>query len=171
MTFTLEDGNDIANANAYAAVADVDTYFSDRNDSAWTGDTPTKQAAIIKATQYVDQRWGGRLKGTRSNENNDLEFPRSSLYDRAGKAVTGIPTKLKNAVAEYAKFSLGSDLFPTIEMNTTGKRLKATREQVGPIRTEEEYEDGGAVDTVRILQAGDAWMKDYITSGRGVMRA
>jgi hypothetical protein len=171
MVFTVEDGTDVVDANAYAALATVDAYFADRNDADWTGDdTTVKQPAIIKATQYVDQRWGALLKGIRSNSNNELEFSRSYLYSKAGILITGIPTKLIWAVCEYSKIALTEDLFPTLVGNDQGGKITKIREDVGPIKTETAFSEGGPVSIIRILQVGDRWMADYVLSARRTIR-
>ena len=60
MAFVVEDGSEVAGANAYADVAFVDAYFNDRMITGWSmiTDPAKKQANIIAATDYIDTRWG-----------------------------------------------------------------------------------------------------------------
>ena len=54
MALVVEDGSGLSGANSYATAAQADTYASDRGLSAWTGDTATKEAALIRATDYLE---------------------------------------------------------------------------------------------------------------------
>lgn len=68
MTFIVEDGSGIVNANALVSETFVDTYFLDRGITTWTGVAAIKQQAIIKATDYIKKRFGLRFRGA-------LQFP------------------------------------------------------------------------------------------------
>ncbi len=50
MTFVVEDGTGLANANAYIAVAFADSYFADRGIQKWADvtDASLKQQAIVQ---------------------------------------------------------------------------------------------------------------------------
>lgn len=61
--FLLEDDTGIVGANALVSVDYVDQYHSDRGNSGWTGDQSSKEAAIIKATDYVELRFSERFIG------------------------------------------------------------------------------------------------------------
>ena len=54
MALIVEDGSGLSGANSYASTAQADTYASDRGLTAWTGDTATKEAALIRATDYLE---------------------------------------------------------------------------------------------------------------------
>lgn len=111
MAFTLEDGTGIAGANAYASVAEVDAYFDDRGVPGWNGDANQKQFAIIKATDYIDKRFGKRFIGKRADGDQGLEWPRTSAIDLNGiEWADQVPTILKQATAEYAKRALEAEL-------------------------------------------------------------
>jgi hypothetical protein len=72
-TLIVEDGTVVANANAFVALATCDTYHSLRGNSAWTGTDAAKEAAIVKATFYLDRlNW----KGLKTGVNNPLAWPR-----------------------------------------------------------------------------------------------
>lgn len=68
MAFVVEDGTGLANANSGASVAEADEYFTDRGITDWTGTNDVKQAALIRATDYIEMRWAGRWRYT-------MEFP------------------------------------------------------------------------------------------------
>jgi len=65
MAFIVEDGSGKKGATSYGTVAAFEAYWLDRgiDISAWTSDD--KQACLVKATDYIDTRWGQRLKGRR----------------------------------------------------------------------------------------------------------
>ncbi len=54
MTFTAHTGVSGADYNSYISVEDADAYHTDRANTDWTGTTATKQAALIRATDYID---------------------------------------------------------------------------------------------------------------------
>lgn len=93
-------------ANVYVLQAFVDTYHADRNNTRW-GDftTPEKEAAIIRATDYIDKRFGRRFRGERTTKSQSLEWPRLSAFDDDGFLLNGIddiPRQLQKALAEYS---------------------------------------------------------------------
>lgn len=92
--------------NVYILQAFVDTYHADRNNTRWTDFTvPEKEAAIIRATDYIDKRFGRRFRGDRQTKSQALEWPRLSAFDDDGFLLNGIdaiPRQLQKASAEYA---------------------------------------------------------------------
>jgi hypothetical protein len=106
MAFTVETGTGIVGANAYDSVAFVDTHHADRGNTAW-GDFGTleKQEAIIRASDYIDKRFGRRFVGVRATKGQGLEWPRLSAFDQDGFLLSGVddlPRQLEKACAEYA---------------------------------------------------------------------
>ena len=64
MTFQVETGSGDAGANAYVSVAYFRTHHIDRGNSAHTDFTDTDtMAGIIRASEYVDKRFGIRFVG------------------------------------------------------------------------------------------------------------
>ncbi len=295
MTLILETGAGVYTANAYATETFVDSYLTERNrstENSWTSlVTAVKEAAIIAATQYIDQRWGSRFKGTKlayfdgveaqgtvdftgqpandevvvigswtytfkttlstgltsTNEvligatqaasldnlvaaingttndsvystnivanrsatatedgttvtliaiqegtsGNDitlstdvtgatatgflngrefgsqpLEFPRSSLFDRSGISVIGVPLKLKQATAEYAVRSASAELFSDPSVDASGRAV--VKEKIGPIETQ--FAEGASLDLIITpYPAADYLIKEYIHPA-GIMR-
>jgi hypothetical protein len=60
------------------------------------------ESAIIRASDYLDQRFGTEFRGRRRAQTQSLEWPRLEAWDDAGYPYDGIPKKLRMAVAEYA---------------------------------------------------------------------
>lgn len=71
-TLVVETGEGIWEANAYAGLAFVHTYLHARGkNTAWDAATASVRAeAIVKATDYIDRRFGARFLGFR--ERRDL---------------------------------------------------------------------------------------------------
>ena len=98
----------VLNTNSYVEIADADTYFDTRIDSAnWFGSTDEiKEQALVTATQLVDDHaW----IGSAVSSSQALAWPRkNAIYvdDRLGLQVTvaqnEIPSRVKTAVYEQA---------------------------------------------------------------------
>lgn len=106
MAFTVETGSGIAGANAYASVAFVDDHHSDRGNSAWGSiDATTKQQAIVRATDYIDKRFGRKFRGFKMEIQQTLQWPRLDAFDDSGYIYGNdgtLPGQLMRACAEYA---------------------------------------------------------------------
>lgn len=133
VTFIVEDGTGVLNANAYTTVEDANAY----NDSHPHGDkwvtygAADKQRAIVMATRLLDEevQWHGsptyNLASSVASSNNTakvqyLRFPRSGLVDQDGYTLDlhKIPQFLKNATAELARYLAAGDR--TAEPDTQG---------------------------------------------------
>lgn len=161
MAFLEEDGTGITGANAYVAQVFVDGHHADRNNTRWTDFTsPEKLAAIIRASDYIDKRFGRRFVGIRSQKNQGLEWPRTDAFDDDGfvlSAIDDIPRQLQKAAAEYALRAaicgvLSPDPIPPVpkqSMETgadarnldviTGEVIRK-RDKVGPLEEERWFE-------------------------------
>lgn len=126
MAFTVEDGTGLPDANAYAALEFVNTYHSERGNTKWTGSQSTKEACIVRATDYIDKRFGHRFRGTRQMKEQSLEWPRLGAYDRDDFALDYVPLVLQQATAEYAlRALLLGELAPDIPFPTPGQNNSA----------------------------------------------
>lgn len=170
MAFTVEDGTGVDGANSYATVSEADDYHEDRGNTSWTGTDEAKQAALVKATDYIEGRWAGSFKGQKEfNTDQPLSFPRSYLYDRNGDLVEGVPDKLKAAVFEYALRALTTSLFVDPSATST-QQISRLREKIGPIETETYYAEGSVASTTKAIPAADYFLKDFVVSGSGAIR-
>lgn len=137
MAYIVETGAGLSDSNSYVAVADADSYFSDRNNTDWANlSTEEKQAALLYATSYIDAKfdWPGYLKET----TQALDWPRSSAYDNETRLLTGVPQKLKDATCELALVHATTE-----KLNTTFDRGGAVKsESVGAVSVE--YFEGAA---------------------------
>lgn len=127
MAITVEDGTGLSNADSYLSVANADTYHTNFGNSAWTGTTAVKEAALRKATQYLDSTY--MWKGDISSTTQSLNFPRINIEDSQGRILDDtIPIKLKDATAELALAALSSDL-----VGITTNSNYVTYEKVGDL--------------------------------------
>lgn len=153
MAFTVETGAGVAGANSYVSVADCDTYHADRGNAGWAGSNAVKQAALIKATDYVTQVYGGRWAGEKRVYNQDMDWPRvgtcDALYDLM------VPSVLKQAVCNLALEALTDELNPVLDRGGMVKRRKTDV-------LETEYMDGAPSRTSR--PAVDGLLKPILTS-------
>ena len=142
MALTVETGQIVPDADAYVTLSECNTYHLNMNNSGWTGTDAVKEAAIRKATAYIDNKYAPRWKGSRTQPGQPLLWPRSFVLrfedeERAGYAQTPvyvpgneIPKVLKNAVCEAALRALSGDLEEDLER---GGQVASV--QVGSIST------------------------------------
>lgn len=107
MAITVETGSGLSGADAYVSVAFVDAYHVARGNSAlWDGfDTAAKETFVVRATDYIDKRFGRRFRGWKKSRAQALEWPRNSAFDDDEYALSAeddVPRNLEKACAEYA---------------------------------------------------------------------
>lgn len=198
MPFTPEDGSGLTGANGYIAVTYADDHHALRGHTSWDDLQPTeKEQAIVRATDYVDKRFGRRFLGWRRTQAQALEWPRLDAYDDDDYLIQGVPAQLQKAVAEYAlRAAIYNILAPdphrtapsqsfdgsTERGSVQGAVVKSERVRAGPVESETEYESpveskqrGG-----RSLQSGlvndwympeypeaDLWIEDLLDNTHG----
>ena len=183
MAFLVETGTGTPDANAYISVADVDAHHLDRGTSDWTNfTTPEKQQAIVRATDYIDKRFGRRFVGVRTTKNQGLEWPRLSAFDQDGfllSDIDALPRQLLKACAEYALRAAvcgilapdpplpvpkqdPTDMADRPEQAETGQ-LTRKREKVGPLEEDKWFETTSQV-IGRNLAAGATGVKSSLVN-------
>lgn len=116
-----------AGVDVYADRDEADAYFAARAVAAWAeAGAAARDAALLRATAWLDgnHRWVGRL----ADPAQPLAWPRAGARDAEGRALDGIPDRLKAACAELALIDLSVDLAPPLER---GGRVLS--ERVGPL--------------------------------------
>lgn len=125
MPLTVEDGTGLATADSYASRADADAYHAARGNAAWAAaSTDARDAALRKATQYLDTRY--RWVGNRSTLTQALEWPRY-FVPKLGYPTGWPQVRVVHACIELALRALSVDLLADDE----GRDVLS--EQVGPI--------------------------------------
>ncbi len=162
MTLILEDDTGVTDANAYTDAAAFKVYHKDRGNTFDAGISEIERA-IIRSTDYIDRKFGGRFKGVKEfAAENELEFPRLKLFNRAGVLVTGIPIKLAWATSEYALRSLTEELFLTPTIDETGLRRIGFLERVGPISEEVKYAESTTRELDQPYPVADRLLSEYL---------
>jgi hypothetical protein len=107
----VETGAGLVNANAYATVAEGDSFAEDHlYASPWVDATSdNKRKALIFATRLLDEQTAWR--GYKATDTQALQWPRSGAYDRGGYAIDSneLPGDVKKAAWLLAMALLGED--------------------------------------------------------------
>ena len=117
MAFIVEIGTGIVGANSYATTAQADAYLAERGRSAennWQSLAATaKQAALIKGTDYIEQRFGHRFLGQKEFYN--LQKARATIsFSQA--ITTGQTVTIDGTVfTADTEFAVGANLSETID--------------------------------------------------------
>ena len=169
MAFVVEDGSAKADATSYVSVTDADGYFADRGNTAWTGTNAVKQAALVKATDYIEGRFGRRFIGSKKTTTQALAWPRTGAADFADNEV---PALLCRACCEYAVRALVAELAPDPEVDAGGLTVVVTKKKVGPIETEYAAQTGASSTPAlfRPYPAADMLMRGLVYSASQVIR-
>jgi hypothetical protein len=166
-TFAAEDGTGLTTANSFGTVAEADDYHDGRGNTAWASiaTSALKEDCLVRATDYIEKRFGHKFRGFRRSGDQALSWPRLDAWDNSGYAFADVPTKLKQASFEYALRSASlHELTPdplspvqpqtnlTGETRATGPTGSVTKvkESVGPIEEETEYDKGGSLSAAGV---------------------
>lgn len=131
MALEVEDGTGKANAESYVSVADCSTYCDARGLTFSSGTTGNKEAALRRATAYIDGAYGPRFIGMRVNGRSQaLQWPRVEAYDSSVDnyvASDSVPVEVVNATCEAAVRELASPgaLNPDLKRGGAIKSVKA----------------------------------------------
>lgn len=164
MPLVLEDGTGLAGANAYADRAYADPYLELRGVVTWAAlSTAQRDVALVKATDYIETRWGPLFKGSPLTSTQALFFPAAFIYNRRGDSVVGVPERIKQATVMYALRATTADLMPDPEISDSGERISMKRERVGPIEEETQYSVfGSSIILIRPYPMADRLLSDLV---------
>lgn len=154
----VEDGSGIAGANSYNDLAAITAYATLRQDVyalAWLeADESNQVSGAIIATDYMDDRWCFTSSitdiGTDILAAQDLQWPRLEQKDSRGVTVAEdeIPGWITDSHAEYAVRTITPITFiakalrvDLVTQDASGRFIKETFEQVGPLREQIKYSD------------------------------
>lgn len=126
-------------ANAYIDVPFFKDYHGTRGNTYGTPTDEAIQAAIVRATDYVDGRFA--YVGIRCfNQTQLTQWPRVDAIDADSQVISGVPVEVKNATAEMALRALTLQQLvadPTVE--ETGAPVVEKTVKVGPVETVVKY--------------------------------
>ncbi|ACT50869.1 DnaT-like ssDNA-binding protein [Methylovorus glucosotrophus] len=119
MTLIVEDGTGKADAESYSDVAFADAYHARRLNSEWAPlDAAIKEAHLIKATEYLDAKYGAKWIGSRKIALQALSWPRvDAVVDGVEVDADSVPIQIVRACAELAfkSFKLAGQLQPDLK--------------------------------------------------------
>lgn len=169
MAFIVQsDSGTVANANAYISVDEFKSYHDDRGRDYSDYATGDLEKAIVRATDYIDERWS--FQGEKLNSTQSTSWPRRGVYVD-DLLVTGVPDDVKEACAEYAFITAdGTELDPAPAVDARGQLVQRKREKVGPLEEETEY-ISGAVVAAPSFPVGDRKLADLILRAGTIRRA
>lgn len=147
----VETGEGVFNANSYASVAEATAYlealYTPQQLTSWSAaNTARKEAGLVSATSYLNDRYYGRWVGSRKTATQSLDWPRIATTD--GMLIPSLPQNIKDAAIELAfRYVRDGQLLADVEGSQAGiKRISQqfavfgeTIEYVGSAQTQKEY--------------------------------
>jgi hypothetical protein len=171
MALIVEDGTGLSTANAYIDVAFADAYHSLRCNEGWQGVVSTKEAAIIKATEYIDRHYdfkGDRVEPGDANPApaappQALAWPRTGVCHPDGIVIAdnAVPVEVQRATAELALVGLSTPLDANVMDGNVIKR----DETVGSVRIVEEFATDSATAASPSVPAATQLLRPLLASG------
>ena len=177
VTFVVEDGTGLTDANSYISDTDADDYFDNHGPSArfalWTAAAgPIRQEALRLATQYLDVTYEGRWRGNRTNKTQSLSWPREGVEDDDSFRFDNdvLPQDLLDATSEAALRSLTEGTTPLVpDLDTDSQGISRDRVVVGPITSDVSYT--GTNTEFKKFSLVDRLLKSLIHAGGAIVRA
>ncbi len=160
----IDTGPGTSSANSYASVALADAYMASIGRADWAGIDTLKEAALIRATQYIDGKFRRSWSGQKLNGRDQaLDWPRTGAVDCDGYQIgNDIPPEIIKAVCEAAlreltdPFSLSPDVVEGTQKTLVG---------VDSIRWETNTAKIGADAMRPVLTVVDDILSSLICSG------
>lgn len=104
MAIVVETGEIVSGANAYASLADLDTYHEDRSNTLWIDETDdtVKEAAMLRATAGMESLYRERWIGVKTNNSVTvvpqlLAWPRRKLKSEKPVDPDTLAVRIKEA--------------------------------------------------------------------------
>jgi hypothetical protein len=93
-TLVVEDGTGLSTANCVYSYADATAYHLARGNAAWAAATQTDcEEAIIAGWQYIENKYRTRWKGSRTNREQALAWPRMASVSTYYTSTTSTATR------------------------------------------------------------------------------
>jgi hypothetical protein len=161
MALTIETGAGVENADSYVAVADLDTFASERGFSDLPAVGADKEVLLRLAFDYVEAH-RHQFEGHKTNEGNTYsQFPRCGLtIDQEDVDEDTVPVEVKRAQMQLAMDAVSEDLSPT------GDGQVVIREKIDVIETQ--FDAGGSPAPQPIFAKADKWLAPLFRTGGGV---
>lgn len=138
--------------NSFAALAFADDYFGKRAILDWKGTDGVREAALVRATDYIDNRFGQRF----TDEALVLEE---------------LPVNLQRACCEYALRALTAALAPDPQVDPSGVSVVTIRKKLGPLEKQLQVLGTGNPQILRAYPAADMLLRGLLKpTGNMVIR-
>jgi hypothetical protein len=99
MAFTVEDGTGLAASNAYASLAEFETWAEDRGVDISALSDEQVQKGLMDAAVWIDAH---KFVGEILSLAQALSWPRTGAYDDQERLQSGVPDRVKLASYELA---------------------------------------------------------------------
>jgi len=165
MSFLVQDDlGSVVGANSYITEAYFRAYFLDRGVDVSASVTADVEAAAIRATDYIDFRWGSLIVGVKKASSQSTQVPRLSAFDKDGYDISNtIPEALKKACCEYAYRELnGISLSPDLVQSDTGQSVKSSKTKVDVIEVQTVFKDDYQEDDFKSYPKADSLMSGLV---------
>jgi hypothetical protein len=131
MSLNVEDGTGLSTSESYASVSDADTRLGNLGMTIWSPlQTSEKEAALRRATNYLEQAYRESWKGLRLHKDQALSWPRwDVLVDNFPTDPNSVPPEVKNACIDLALKAAAGDLNADLTRGVITKKI-------GPIETQ-----------------------------------
>lgn len=137
MALVVEDGTVVPEAEALCSVEFADAHFDKRGNTAWLDlDESVKEAALRRATDYLEDVYGPRFQGARVSAAQALSWPRKGVTLSTADSV---PSRVQRACAELAAKAVAGELLADIGRQTLSEtvgELSVTYDPAGPRSTQ-----------------------------------
>ncbi|MBB6306225.1 DnaT-like ssDNA-binding protein [Xanthobacter tagetidis] len=130
MALVVETGEGLGGAESYVSVADCAAFASARGLTFPASPEASAEAALRRATAWVDATYRSRFPGQRRRQRDQaLEWPRIDACDREGYAIDydSVPSEIVIATCEAAvrELAVPGSMAPDLERGGAIKRVKA----------------------------------------------
>ena len=104
MPLVIEDGTGVATANSYATVAEFVAFYVDRGNTVLAeADTDQIEAALVKGSDYLQQKFRLLWNGARATETQRLDWPRRGVavpdfFDPFYRDISNVPLSFQDAL-------------------------------------------------------------------------
>ena len=142
MALVIEDGSEIAGAQSFVTVAELDAYALLRNITTLPAVETEKEALLILGMDFINTQ-ESKFQGARNTSTQILSFPRNgvSMFGFPFSSAS-VPQLVKDAQMQIAIEAVTNDLIPT------GAGRETIREKVGEIEVEYSSVKGGTIQPV-----------------------
>ena len=148
----------LATSSANAAVGTaVDITAVGSGDLSLSGpDFEAQRAAIVRATDYIEQTFGSRFHGVPSTDEQALFWPADGVYI-GSTPIEGVPDVVKRACAEYALRARSTD-----NLAPEGAAVTSESRSQGGISRSVTYAGTSAVPDIKRYPVADKWLKPLL---------